>query len=553
MATRAPKDATPSPSEHQINVLRKRKYDAMHRGGDPDEKQHPKGKLTARERIELLVDPGTFTELDAFAVHRTEAFGMGEKKIAGDGVVTGYGAVDGRELFIFSHDASVFGGSLGEVFAEKVCKVMDLAVRAGRPCVGINDSGGARIQEGVVSLAGYADIFLRNVQSSGVVPQVSVIAGPCTGGAVYSPAITDFVFMVEHLGYMFITGPEVVRVTTGETVGFDELGGAEVHNIKSGVAHFLDESETEAFSSVRRLLSYLPGSNRERPPATTPVDDPQRRDRMLQALIPENPNQPYDMKAAITAVLDQGSFMEVQEHFAQNLVIGFARLDGEVVGIVGNQPRILAGALDINASVKGARFVRFCDAFNIPLVTFVDVPGFLPGTAQEYNGIIRHGAKLLYAFAEATVPKLTVITRKAYGGAYDVMSSKHIGGDFNYAWPAAEIAVMGPQAAVNVIFKREIAAAKDPAKKADQLVDDYKEKFANPYIAAERGFLDDVIEPQDTRPTLIRSLHLLKDKRVERPHRRHGNIPYESPRVPSQGAFPGRRGSRARRSRGPHR
>ncbi len=524
MATRAPKDAT-SPSERQINVLRKRKYDAMHRGGDPDEKQHPKGKLTARERIELLVDPGTFTELDPFAVHRTEAFGMGEKKIAGDGVVTGYGTVDGREVFLFSHDASVFGGSLGEVFAEKVCKVMDLAVRAGRPCVGINDSGGARIQEGVVSLAGYADIFLRNVQSSGVVPQISVIAGPCTGGAVYSPAITDFVFMVEHLGYMFITGPEVVRVTTGEQVGFDELGGAEVHNLKSGVAHFLDESETEAFSSVRRLLSYLPGSNRERPPSIPPADDPQRRDRMLQSLIPENPNQPYDMKAAIGAVVDQGSFMEVQEHFAQNLVVGFARLDGEVVGIVGYQPRILAGALDINASVKGARFVRFCDAFNIPLITFVDVPGFLPGTAQEHNGIIRHGAKLLYAFAEATVPKLTVITRKAYGGAYDVMSSKHIGGDFNYAWPAAEIAVMGPQAAVNIIFKREIAAAKDPAKKAEQLVDDYKEKFANPYVAAERGFLDDVIEPQDTRPTLIRSLHLLKDKRVERPHRRHGNIP----------------------------
>jgi acetyl-CoA carboxylase carboxyltransferase component len=525
MATRAPKDATPSPSERQINILRKRKYDAMHRGGDPDEKQHPKGKLTARERIELLVDPGSFTELDAFAVHRTEAFGMGDKKIAGDGVVTGYGTVEGREVFLFSHDASVFGGSLGEVFAEKVCKVMDLAVRAGRPCVGINDSGGARIQEGVVSLAGYADIFLRNVQSSGVVPQVSVIAGPCTGGAVYSPAITDFVFMVEHLGYMFITGPEVVRVTTGEQVGFDELGGAEVHNIRSGVAHFLNESESEAFSGVRRLLSYLPGSNRERPPAITSGDDPQRRDRMLQSLIPENPNQPYDMKAAIGAVVDQGSFMEVQEHFAQNLVVGFARLDGEVVGIVGNQPRILAGALDINASVKGARFVRFCDAFNIPLVTFVDVPGFLPGTAQEYNGIIRHGAKLLYAFAEATVPKLTVITRKAYGGAYDVMSSKHIGGDFNYAWPAAEIAVMGPQAAVNIIFKREIAAAKEPAKKAEQLVEDYKEKFANPYVAAERGFLDDVIEPQDTRPTLIRSLHLLKDKQVERPHRRHGNIP----------------------------
>src|SRR5438876_3197728 len=453
MATRAAKDAAPSPSERQINLLRKRKYDAMHRGGDPDDKQHPKGKLTARERIELLVDPGSFTELDAFAVHRTEAFGMGEKKIPGDGVVTGYGAVDGRELFVFSQDASVVGGSLGEVFAEKVCKVMDLALRAGRPCVGINASGGARIQEGVVSLAGYADIFYRNVQSSGVVPQLSVIAGPATGGAVYSPAITDFIFMVEHLGYMFITGPEVVRVTTGEQVGFDELGGAEVHNIKSGVAHLLHDSEAEAFSAVRRLLSYLPGSNRERPPVVAPRDDPQRRERMLQSLIPENPNQPYDMNAAIAAIVDQDSFLEVQEHFAQNLVVGFARLDGEVVGTVGNQPRLLAGALDLNASVTGARLVRFCDAFNIPLVTFVDVPGFLPGTAQEHNGIIRHGAKLLYAYAEATVPKLTVITRKAYGGAYDVMSSKHIGGDFNYAWPAAEIAVMGPDGAISIVFR----------------------------------------------------------------------------------------------------
>jgi acetyl-CoA carboxylase carboxyltransferase component len=525
MATGLAKDAAPSPSEREINILRKRKYDAMHRGGDPDEKQHPKGKLTARERIDLLVDPGSFTELDAFAVHRTEAFGMGERKVPGDGVVTGYGAVDGREVFVFSHDASVFGGSLGEVFAEKVCKVMDLAVRAGRPCIGINDSGGARIQEGVVSLAGYADIFYRNVQSSGVVPQLSVVAGPCTGGAVYSPAITDFIFMVEHLGYMFITGPEVIRVTTGEKVGFDELGGAEVHNIKSGVAHFLHDSEVEAFTTVRRLLSYLPGSNRERPPALPSHDHAERRDESLQSLIPENPHQPYDMKAAIVPVLDEGSFLEIQEHFAQNLVVGFGRLDGEVVGIVGNQPRILAGALDINASVKGARFVRFCDAFNIPLVTFVDVPGFLPGTAQEYNGIIRHGAKLLYAFAEATVPKLTVITRKAYGGAYDVMSSKHIGADFNYAWPSAEIAVMGPQAAVNIIFKREIAAAKDPAKKAEELVQDYKEKFANPYVAAERGFVDDVIEPQETRSTLIRSLHLLRDKRIERPQRRHGNIP----------------------------
>src|SRR5467141_1147987 len=525
MATRAPKDATPSPSERQINLLRKRKYDAMHRGGDPDDKQHPKGKLTARERIELLVDPGSFTELDAFAVHRTEAFGMGEKKIAGDGVVTGYGTVDGRELFLFSHDASVFGGSLGEVFAEKVCKVMDLAVRAGRPCVGINDSGGARIQEGVVSLAGYADIFYRNVQSSGVVPQLSVIAGPATGGAVYSPAITDFIFMVEHLGYMFITGPEVVRVTTGEQVGFEELGGAEVHNLKSGVAHFLDDSEVEAFSSVRRLLSYLPGSKRERPPSITPADDPQRRDRMLQSLIPENPNQPYDIKAAIGAVVDEGSFMEVQEHFAQNLVIGFARLDGEAVGIVGNQPRILAGALDINASIKGARFVRFCDAFNIPLVTFVDVPRFLPGTAQEYNGIIRHGAKLLYAFAEATVPKLTVITRKAYGGAYDVMSSKHIGGDMNFAWPTAEIAVMGVEGAVNIIFKDRIAESDDPAAERARLVSDYETRLAHPYIAAARGYVDDVILPSETRPRLIAGLDMLADKRETNPRKKHGNIP----------------------------
>src|SRR6267143_1862948 len=525
MAGRAAHDAAPSPSERQINILRKRKYDAMHRGGDPDEKQHPKGKLTARERIELLVDPGTFTELDAFAVHRTEAFGMGEKKIAGDGVVTGYGTVDGREVFIFSHDASVFGGSLGEVFAEKVCKVMDLALRAGRPCVGINDSGGARIQEGVVSLAGYADIFYRNVQSSGVVPQLSVIAGPATGGAVYSPAITDFIFMVEHLGYMFITGPEVVRVTTGEQVGFDELGGAEVHNVKSGVAHFLHDSEAEAFSAVRRLLSYLPGSNRERPPVVTPRDDPQRRDPILQSLIPENPNQPYDMKAGIIAIVDQDSFLEVQEHFAQNLVIGFARLDGEAVGIVGNQPRILAGALDINASIKGARFVRFCDAFNIPLVTFVDVPGFLPGTAQEHNGIIRHGAKLLYAFAEATVPKLTVITRKAYGGAYDVMSSKHIRGDYNVAWPSAELAVMGPEGAVNIVFRKEIEAASNPKKREADLVRDYREKLANPYIAAELGYLDDVIEPRETRPALIKALHALRTKRDSRPARKHGNLP----------------------------
>ncbi|HYM51407.1 MAG TPA: acyl-CoA carboxylase subunit beta [Candidatus Limnocylindrales bacterium] len=512
-------------ADRRINLLRKRKYDAMHRGGDAADKQHPKGKLTARERIDLLLDPGSFVELDAFAVHRTEAFGMGERKIPGDGVVTGSGQVDGRDVFVFAHDASVFGGSLGEVFAEKVCKVMDLAVKAGRPCIGINDSGGARIQEGVVSLAGYADIFYRNVLSSGVVPQLSVIVGPCTGGAVYSPAITDFIFMVEHLGYMFITGPEVIRVTTGEKVTFDELGGAAVHNIKSGVAHFLAETEREGFAQVRRLLSYLPSNNQEAPPRATPTEEPDRQEPALQTLVPENPAQPYDIKGAIEGVVDRESFLEVQGHYAENIVIGFARLDGHPVGIVANQPRILAGALDINASVKAARFVRFCDAFNIPLVTFVDVPGFLPGTAQEYNGIIRHGAKLLYAFAEATVPKLTVITRKAYGGAYDVMASKHIGADFNFGWPTAEIAVMGPQAAVNVIFKREIAGADDPKAKAQELVQDYTERFANPYIAAERGFLDDVIEPQQTRSTLIRCLALLRDKRREGPQRRHGNIP----------------------------
>ncbi len=531
MATRARKGepaqppAEASTNDKRINVLRKRKYDAMHRGGEAQEKQHSKGKLTARERIDLLLDPGSFTELDAFAVHRTEAFGMGERKIPGDGVVTGYGTVDAREVFVFSHDASVFGGSLGEVFAEKVCKVMDLAVRTGRPCIGINDSGGARIQEGVVSLAGYANIFHRNVQASGVIPQISVIVGPCTGGAVYSPAITDFIVMARGVSYMFITGPEVIRVTTGERVTFEELGGAEVHNLKSGVAHFLTDSESETLGVVRRLLAYLPSSNRQVPPRVAPLDDPERQDPGLQALVPENPQQPYDMKDGIQRILDTGSFLEVQAHFAQNLVVGFGRLDGAVVGIVGSQPRILAGAIDINASVKGARFVRFCDAFNIPLLTFVDVPGFLPGTAQEYNGIIRHGAKLLYAYAEATVPKLTVITRKAYGGAYDVMSSKHIGGDFNYAWPTAEIAVMGPQAAVGIIFKREIAAAPNPVQRAQELVQEYTERFANPYVAAERGFIDDVIEPQQTRPTLIRALHLLREKHAERPARKHGNIP----------------------------
>ncbi len=512
-------------TEKRINVLRKRKHDAIHRAGEPERKQHARERLTARERILHLLDPGTFTELDVFAVHRTEHFGLGERRIPGDGVITGYGRIEGRPVCVFSHDTTVFGGSLGEVFAEKVCKVMDLAVKIGAPCIGINDSGGARIQEGVVSLAGYAEIFYRNVQSSGVVPQLSVIAGPCTGGAVYSPAITDFIVMVRQQGYMFITGPEVVRVTTGEEVTFDQLGGAEVHNVKSGVAHLLAETEEDALMAVRQLLSYLPSNHREPPPTATPVDDPERAEKALLAIIPDHPGQPYDMKAVIGHVVDGGDFFEMQAHWAPNLITGFARLDGHPVGVVANQPKILAGSLDINASVKGARFVRFCDAFNIPLLTLVDVPGFLPGTQQEYGGIIRHGAKLLYAFAEATVPKLTVITRKAYGGAYDVMASRHIRADYNLAWPTAEIAVMGPQAAVNIIFKREIAAAADRDARRDELVADYVERFANPYVAAERGYLDDVIEPHQTRSHLIRALRLLQGKRVERPARKHGNIP----------------------------
>src|SRR2546430_5294565 len=522
MATQAPKDATPSPSERQINVLRKRKYDAMHRGGDPDEKQHPKGKLTARERIELLVDPGTFTELDAFAVHRTEAFGMGEKKIAGDGVVTGYGAVDGREVFLFSHDASVFGGSLGEVFAEKVCKVMDLAVRAGRPCIGINDSGGARIQEGVVSLAGYADIFYRNVSSSGVVPQLSAILGPCAGGAVYSPAMTDFIVMVKHTSYMFITGPDVIKTVTHEEVTKEDLGGAQTHNARSGVAHFAAEDEAGAIRVLRELLSYLPSNNLDDPPLVASDDPPDRRDDVLQTIVPENPNKPYDIKEVIRAVMDDRHFLEVHEHFARNIVCGFARLSGRSVGVVANQPAILAGVLDIDASRKGARFVRTCDAFNIPLVTFVDVPGFLPGTAQEWNGIITHGAKLLYAFAEATVPKLTVITRKAYGGAYDVMASKHIRADVNLAWPTAEIAVMGPEGAVNIVFRRELEKG---TKTREDLVQSYWNTFANPYKAAELGYVDEVILPEETRPRLCRALQMLRTKRAEVPRRKHGNIP----------------------------
>ena len=512
-------------TERKVNVLRKRRYDAVHRGGAAERSQHAKKKLTARERIDRLLDAGSFTELDLFAVHRTTAFGMEDRKVRGDGVVTGWGTVDGRQVFVFSHDASVFGGSLGEVFAEKVTKIMDLAVRTGCPCIGINDSGGARIQEGVVSLAGYAEIFYRNVEASGVIPQLSLIVGPCTGGAVYSPAMTDFVFMVRHIGYMFITGPDVIRVTTGERVNFEELGGSDVHNQRSGVAHFIADSEDESFSQIRELLSYLPANSRERPPFRATLDDPHRADPELQSVIPNNPNQPYDMREVVSRIVDDGKFLEVMPFHAQNIICGFGRLGGFSVGVVGNQPRVLAGALDIDASIKAARFVRFCDAFNVPLVTFVDVPGFLPGTDQEYRGIIRHGAKLLYAYCEATVPKLTVITRKAYGGAYDVMCSKHIRADYNVAWPTAEIAVMGPQGAVSVIFKREIAQAANPAERTQELIDEYREQFANPYYAAERGYVDDVIEPQKTRSVLINALRMAQNKEVTRPVRKHGNIP----------------------------
>ncbi|HMK71709.1 MAG TPA: acyl-CoA carboxylase subunit beta [Myxococcaceae bacterium] len=488
-------------------------------------KQHEAGKLTARERLDLLLDPGTFVELDKFVTHRSSDFGMGEKKIPGDGVVTGYGKVDGRQVFVFAQDFTVFGGSLSGAYAQKICKIMDLATRVGAPVVGLNDSGGARIQEGVESLAGYAEIFLRNTLASGVVPQISLILGPCAGGAVYSPAITDFIAMVKDTSYMFITGPEVIRTVTHEDVTKEDLGGALAHNTKSGVAHFAAENEQAALLLTRELLSYLPANNAEDPPVQPCDDDPFRADAALRDVVPDNPNKPYDIKEIIRAVVDHRHFFEVQEHHAKNVVIGFARLNGRSVGVVANQPAFLAGVLDIAASVKAARFVRFCDCFNIPLVTFVDVPGFLPGTAQEWGGIITHGAKLLYAFAEATVPKVTVITRKAYGGAYDVMASKHIRADVNYAYPTAEIAVMGPEGAVNIIFRAELQKAADPDAERARLVAEYREKFANPYKAAELGYIDEVIRPEQTREKLIRALEMLKDKRQENLQRKHGNIP----------------------------
>jgi len=488
--------------------------------------QHQRGKLTARERIDLLLDPGSFVEMDMFVTHRCRDFGMEKKQIPGDGVVTGYGTVDGRHIFVFSQDFTVFGGSLAEGHAQKICKIMDMAVKAGKPVIGLCDSGGARIQEGVVSLGGYADIFLRNTLASGVVPQISAIMGPCAGGAVYSPAITDFVVMVEDTSYMFITGPNVVKTVTHEEVTFEELGGAQVHGATSGVSHLSAANDQEALAKVRELLSYLPLNNVEDAPAVEPTDDPERADLSLDDLVPENSNKPYDMKDVVTKIVDHGRFFEIHPAFAGNLIVGFARLDGKVVGIVGNQPAVLAGVLDIDASVKGARFVRFCDAFNIPLITFEDVPGFLPGVAQEHGGIIRHGAKLLYAYCEATVPKITVITRKAYGGAYDVLNSKHVRGDLNLAWPAAEIAVMGPKGAVEIIFKREIEEAGEKRQVVeDRLVEEYRETFANPYEAAGRGYVDDVIEPHETRHKLIQALHLLDNKQDKNPPKKHGNIP----------------------------
>ncbi len=498
---------------------------AMHSSPEAEAKQHERGKYTARERIEKLLDKGSFQELDTFMRHRTFDFEMQKNRPWGDAVVTGHGTIDGRRVCVFSQDFTVFGGSLGEVMAEKMCKVMDLAAKIGCPVIGINDSGGARIQEGVVSLGAYGDVFVRNVMCSGVIPQISLVMGPCAGGAVYSPAITDFILMVKNTSHMFITGPDVIKTVTGEEVGFEELGGAMTHNSKSGVAHLAAEDEDALLEDTRYLLSFLPQNNLETPPRVETGDDPERADSELDSLVPENPNKPYDMREVVKRVVDDGEFFELHEHWAKNIICGFARLDGYSVGIVGNQPAQMAGVLDIDASSKAARFVRTCDAYNIPILTFCDVPGFLPGTSQEWGGIIRHGAKLLYAFTEATVPKITVITRKAYGGAYDVMASKHLLADFNFAWPQAEVAVMGAEGAVNIIYRRELADEKTPEGRREELMADYKERFANPYSAAERGYIDDVIVPHETRRTVITALHTLLTKRVDQPKRKHGNIP----------------------------
>ena len=496
-------------------------------GGGPQriKAQHERGKLSARERLDLLLDEDSFVELDRFVTHRSSDFGLEEKKILGDGVVTGYGTIHGRLVFAFSQDFTVFGGSLSETHAEKIVKLQDMAMRNGAPIIGLNDSGGARIQEGVVSLGGYADIFLRNTMASGVIPQISVILGPCAGGAVYSPAITDFVYMVRGTSYMFVTGPNVVKTVTHEDIDMEGLGGADVHASTSGVAHFARDSEPECLESVRELFQYIPQNNSETPPSASGIDPHDRKDEKLLEVVPDNPNQPYDMCDVIRRVVDDGEFYEVHERFAGNILVGFAHLGGHAVGVVANQPAVLAGVLDIDSSDKGARFVRFCDAFNIPLIVLEDVPGFLPGVAQEHGGIIRNGAKLLYAFAEATVPKVTVITRKPYGGAYDVMNSKHIRGDMNFSWPQAEIAVMGPKGAVEVLFRKEIAEAADPEAATEARIEEYREKFAHPYIAASRGYVDDVIDPRETRPRLISALDMLQNKRDENPIKKHGNIP----------------------------
>lgn len=510
----------------KLELLKERSTLAEEGGGKARlEKQKAGGKMTARERIDFFLDEGTFEEFDKFVVHRSTDFGLDEQKYPGDGVVTGHGLVDGREVFVFAQDFTVFGGSLSETHAQKICKVMDLALKVGAPVVGLNDSGGARIQEGVVSLGGYADIFLRNTLSSGVIPQISCILGPCAGGAVYSPAITDFNVMVKDTSYMFITGPDVIKTVTHEDVTKDELGGAMTHNAKSGVAHFAADSDEHALRITRELLSFVPSNNMENPPFVATSDPTDRKDARLNTIVPESSNQPYDIREIINTVVDEGYFFEVQEHFAPNIVIGFARLGGYSVGLVANQPAFLAGVLDIDASVKAARFVRFCDCFNIPLITFEDVPGFLPGVNQEHFGIIRHGAKLLYAFAEATVPKITVITRKAYGGAYCVMASKHIRTDINFAYPTAEIAVMGAEGAVGVLYRKDLAETTNPEETRTRLVNEFTEKFANPYVAAERGFVDEVIEPAETRPKLIRALSLLQNKRDTNPPKKHGNIP----------------------------
>jgi acetyl-CoA carboxylase carboxyltransferase component len=520
-----PRDAGPSARERLADLRARRAAAAMPGGRDSAQKQHARGKLTARERLELLLDRGSFTELDRFARHRSHDFGMERRRPDGDGVITGFGAIDGRKVFVSSEDFTVFGGSLGEVHAQKICKVQDLAASTGAPLVQINDSGGARIQEGAASLAGYGYIFERNVRASGVIPQISVIMGPCAGGAVYSPAMTDFVFMVRESSHMFITGPDVIRAVTGEEVTFEELGGAMTHAGRSGVASFVAQDEEDCLARVRYLLSFLPANNLEDPPAFAATDDPDRRDDGLNEIIPDSPREPYDMHEVIRRIVDDGDLLEVFELWAMNVVIGFARLDGRTVGIVANQPKVLAGTLDIESSEKAARFIRFCDAFNIPLLTLEDTPGFLPGTSQEFDGIIRHGAKLAYAYADATVPRITLITRKAYGGAYIVMNSKHMRGDMSLAWPTAEIAVMGPEAAVNVVFRKEIERADDPEARRAELIAEYQAKFSTPYAAAERGFLDDVIEPAETRPQLVRAFRMLGTKREAVPARKHGNIP----------------------------